>query len=84
MLAVQDAGASGVSGLLEGNVYQLGDFDECMRVRGPVRSQYCVAEVRVHAPPRTPDHRPHPDRAPDPVQSVWNHIKVGRYPFASE
>lgn len=72
---MQDAGAGGITGLLDGNVYHLGDFDECMDVAGPVRAQYCVAEVRVHPPPRTPDYRHHPDARPDPMQSVWNHIK---------
>ena len=76
MLAVQDAGAGGITGLLEGSVYHLGDFDECMDVLGPVGAQYCIAEVRIHAPNRTSDHRHHPDSAPDPMQSVWNRVKV--------
>ncbi|XP_026276823.2 nose resistant to fluoxetine protein 6-like [Frankliniella occidentalis] len=72
---MQDAGAAGITGLLEGNVYHLGDFDECMDVRGPVGTQYCVVEVHIHTPPRTPDHRHHPDLPADPMQSVWNRIK---------
>ncbi|XP_034238062.1 nose resistant to fluoxetine protein 6-like [Thrips palmi] len=72
---MQDAGSSGISGLLEGNVYHLGNFDECMEVLGPVSAQYCVVDVHVHTPARTPDYRHHPDTAADPMQSVWNHIR---------
>lgn len=75
-VAVQDAGSDGISGLLEGNVYHLGNFDECMEVLGPVKSQYCVVDVHVHTPTRTPDYRHHPDFSADPMQSVWNHVRV--------
>lgn len=32
-------------GVLFGNVYQLENFDECLDVTGPVKSQYCVTKV---------------------------------------
>lgn len=42
--AVLDATAKLPSGLLQGNIIQYGNFDECMEVE---RAQYCLVEVDV-------------------------------------
>ncbi|XP_046394951.1 nose resistant to fluoxetine protein 6-like [Ischnura elegans] len=44
-----DASAKFPRGVVSGNVYNMGDFDECLAVRGPVgiKGQYCLARVDV-------------------------------------
>lgn len=45
-----DSNAKLPSGLLNGNVNQLGDFDQCLGVEQPggsVRGQYCLAYIEV-------------------------------------
>ncbi|XP_071455270.1 nose resistant to fluoxetine protein 6-like [Hetaerina americana] len=42
-----DATAKFPRGIVSGNVYNMGDFDECLAVAGPmgIRGQYCLARV---------------------------------------
>jgi hypothetical protein len=39
-------------GILVGNTYQMGDYDECVElgVRYPVKGQYCLAEIKLIPP----------------------------------
>lgn len=37
-------------GVLEGNTYQMGIYDECVNVQYPVRGQYCLSEIKLNAP----------------------------------
>ncbi|KAG8282146.1 hypothetical protein J6590_043690 [Homalodisca vitripennis] len=49
-----DSNAKLPSGLLNGNVNQLGDFDQCLGVqqpRGAIRGQYCLAFIEVKLKP---------------------------------
>lgn len=49
-----DANAKLPSGLLNGNVNQLGDFDQCLSVQQPhgsVKGQYCLAYIEVSLQP---------------------------------
>lgn len=45
-----DATAKMPSGLLNGNVNQFGDFDECLNVKGTndLQGQYCLAYLEVN------------------------------------
>jgi hypothetical protein len=54
---VFDATAKMPSGLLNGNVNQLGDFDECLGVEGPetIRGQYCLAYLQLDIEGSRPD-----------------------------
>lgn len=48
---VYDANAKLPSGLLNGNINQLGDFDQCLRVRGPTDGlvgKYCLAYIQIN------------------------------------
>lgn len=50
IISVYDASAKLPSGLLNGNVNQLGDFDQCLAVKQPdgeVRGQYCLASIEI-------------------------------------
>lgn len=45
-----DANAKLPSGLLNGNINQFGDFDQCLNVRGPIDGlvgKYCLAYVQI-------------------------------------
>ncbi|RLU26672.1 hypothetical protein DMN91_000469 [Ooceraea biroi] len=56
-LKMYDATAKVPSGLLSGNVNQLGDFDECMDVEGKdgIRGQYCLAYLQLDIDQSRPD-----------------------------
>lgn len=46
--AVRDATTKSAEGTLAGNIYQLGDFAECIETRAPFTTQYCLATVKAH------------------------------------
>ena len=52
-----DATAKMPSGLLNGNVNQLGDFDECVGVEGSegIRGQYCLTYLQLDVDESRPD-----------------------------
>lgn len=54
---VYDATAKMPSGLLNGNVNQFGDFDECVGVRGKdgIQGQYCLATLQLDVDQSRPD-----------------------------
>ncbi|XP_011502852.1 PREDICTED: nose resistant to fluoxetine protein 6-like [Ceratosolen solmsi marchali] len=56
-LKMFDATAKMPSGLLNGNVNQLGDFDECLGVEGTqgIRGQYCLAYLQLDVEDSRPD-----------------------------
>eukprot|EP00102_Acyrthosiphon_pisum_P024389 XP_016661599.1 PREDICTED: nose resistant to fluoxetine protein 6-like isoform X2 [Acyrthosiphon pisum] len=37
-------------GLLAGNTYQMGVYDECVDIRYPVKGQYCLSEIKIIPP----------------------------------
>ncbi|KAL5241660.1 hypothetical protein ACI65C_009070 [Semiaphis heraclei] len=43
-------------GLLAGNTYQMGVYDECVDIRYPVKGQYCLSEIKL-IPPAGRDYR---------------------------
>lgn len=48
--SVYDASAKVSSGILNGNVNQLGDFDECLNVvTKSFQGKYCLASIRIFA-----------------------------------
>ncbi|XP_050524824.1 nose resistant to fluoxetine protein 6-like isoform X2 [Daktulosphaira vitifoliae] len=60
-----DASAKQAVGLLTGNIYQLGDFDECLQVTKPIQAQYCLIDIKINVPreysltdPNTRDYNP--------------------------
>ncbi|CAB3382230.1 Hypothetical predicted protein [Cloeon dipterum] len=78
-----DSSANFPSGVLEGNVYNLGDFDECLSVdTGHVRGRYCLATLNLLGPASPvskeqqksrPVHYAH--RALDPYTNAWDQIQ---------
>ena len=77
-----DAAAKLPVGMVAGNQYQMGHFDECLGISvntgvnqgGPLKGQYCLAEIRIESPiPSTAD--PH-TLIYDPMMSAWSKIKV--------
>lgn len=55
--SVFDATAKIPSGLLNGNVNQFGDFDECVGVQGSegIQGQYCLAYLKLDVDESRPD-----------------------------
>lgn len=54
---VHDSSAKIPSGLLSGNINQLGDFDQCLSVRSPnneFSGKYCLAYVQISVPDYLP------------------------------
>lgn len=52
-----DASAKLPSGLLSGNINQLGDFDECLNAKAPnneFSGKYCLAYVQTRVPDNLP------------------------------
>lgn len=50
---MHDASAKIPSGILSGNINQLGDFDECLNVNSPnneFTGKYCLAYVQISIP----------------------------------
>jgi hypothetical protein len=72
---VLDSSARQPGGVLFGNIYQLGNFNECLEVNGPVQSQYCLTKVTVKVPHNGTSIDPYIQKY-DPESSVWDKIKV--------
>lgn len=54
---VHDASAKIPSGILSGNIHQLGDFDECLNAKAPnneFSGKYCLAYVQISVPAHLP------------------------------
>nr|XP_018896535.1 PREDICTED: nose resistant to fluoxetine protein 6-like isoform X1 [Bemisia tabaci] len=76
-----DASAKLPHGVIVGNNYQFGNFDECIRAHvdlGPVQGgtldgQYCLLHFQLGTD--DPWHPPRFDLETDPFESVWNKLK---------
>lgn len=75
VVAVWDSSAKSPVGLLTGTSQQFGNFDECLEVRHPVSSQYCLISLILDVPPGHDSLDPETEHYP-PVASVWNKIYV--------
>jgi hypothetical protein len=79
---VFDSSAKYPVGLLAGNQYQMGHYDECTEIvvdageslGGQLKGQYCLAEIRFESSysPRTDPYTLNYD----PQASAWEKIKV--------
>lgn len=71
-----DSSTQAPFGILYGNMFHLGNFDECMLVRTPIRTHMCMVRMRadVSAVP-LPDTDPY-DVDPEPYENVWKKVKV--------
>ncbi|XP_050499016.1 nose resistant to fluoxetine protein 6-like isoform X1 [Diabrotica virgifera virgifera] len=45
-----DATAKSAAGVLRGNVYQMGHFDQCLTAKAPFPTQYCLATITASIP----------------------------------
>lgn len=70
-----DSSVKTPSGILYGSMYQLGNFDECLKIVSPVRAQYCLAIVHANHSQMPPETNPH-ELNFDPLSSVWAKLKV--------
>ncbi|KAG8237344.1 hypothetical protein J437_LFUL014550 [Ladona fulva] len=71
-------------GILSGNVYNMGDFDECVSVKGPwgIEGKYCLAKVDIIEPPSAKALRRQYWNGSDvygiwldPLTSMWEQIE---------
>lgn len=69
-----DSSAQQPGGVLFGNIYQLGNFDDCLDVTGPVQTQSCLTKVTASV--YTDTHVDPYIQKYDPKLSVWDKIKV--------
>ncbi|KAF2894965.1 hypothetical protein ILUMI_11198 [Ignelater luminosus] len=53
-----DATAKYTTGILRGNIFQMGDWDECITIQGPYKTQYCLASIIIDMPEPTSDRDP--------------------------
>jgi len=72
---VWDASAKQAVGLLSGNRFQLGDFDECLQVAKPIKAQYCLVDVKLDVPSEYSYADPLA-REYDPLLPAWHKIYV--------
>lgn len=63
------------AGILYGSMYQLGNFDECLKIQAPVKAQYCLAQVRANHSHMESANNPY-DLNPSPMSSVWSKFRV--------
>lgn len=47
---VWDATAKASTGVLRGNAFQMGHFEQCLSSKAPFEAQYCMVDVTVHIP----------------------------------
>ncbi|XP_025408869.1 nose resistant to fluoxetine protein 6-like isoform X2 [Sipha flava] len=71
-----DASAKQAVGLLSGNRYQLGDFDECLQVAKPIKAQYCLVDIKLDVPSQYSYVDPFA-REYDPLLPAWHKIYYG-------
>lgn len=79
---VWDASAKQAVGLLSGNRYQLGDFDECLQVVKPIKAQYCLVDIKIDVPYQYSYADPL-TREYDPLLPAWLKIYVSWIHFFS-
>jgi Nose resistant-to-fluoxetine protein, N-terminal domain len=87
--AVLDSSANIPAGVLEGSIYNLGDFDECLSVdNGRIQGQYCLATLTVLGPQmhQVVQGRPVYDAhlKPHPFSNAWHHVQVSRFSFINK
>lgn len=75
---VWDASAKQGVGLLSGNRYQLGDFDECLQVTKPIIAQYCLVDIKLDVPAQYSYTDPLA-REYDPLLPAWHKIFVSYF-----
>ncbi|XP_057651864.1 nose resistant to fluoxetine protein 6-like [Diorhabda carinulata] len=68
-----DATSKSSAGILRGNVFQMGHFDQCLSANAPFPTQYCLATLTASIP------KPKGNRDPfslyyDPYQSVFQRL----------
>ncbi|XP_050428678.1 nose resistant to fluoxetine protein 6-like [Adelges cooleyi] len=61
------------SGLLAGDNYQLGVYDECVDVASPVQGQYCLADIKLYTATKKDYTLNRPDY-PKNTDNAWHQI----------
>lgn len=75
LFKVWDASAKYTTGVLRGNVFQMGDWDECITIQGPYKTQYCLASIIIDMPEPTSSRDPVSIEY-SPYETVLNKIYV--------
>lgn len=71
-----DASAQATSGILRGSIFQMGDWDECMSVSGPITTQYCLVTIKASTNNRSYDRDPM-SLYYSPYDTVLDRLHVG-------
>ncbi|PSN38654.1 hypothetical protein C0J52_21244, partial [Blattella germanica] len=72
---VLDSSTVNSGGILYGNIHQLGNFDECLEVSGPVKAQFCLVQVSMDVLPVNSQYNPFVQKF-DPLSSAWDRIRI--------
>lgn len=76
LFLVWDASGKTEAGLLYGNVYQQGHYDECFLVKWPIEAQYCGVSIKAIVNIPEDDNDDPYDIEIDPHSIVWKKFKV--------
>ncbi|CAG9830114.1 unnamed protein product, partial [Diabrotica balteata] len=68
-----DATAKSAAGVLRGNVYQMGHFDQCLTAKAPFPTQYCLAIITASIP-KPKDRRDPLSLQFDPYKTVFQRL----------
>ncbi|XP_066262600.1 nose resistant to fluoxetine protein 6-like [Euwallacea similis] len=65
-----DSTAKASTGVLRGNIFQMGHFEQCTTAQAPFETQYCLGTVTMHVPSLENPERDHLAIHYDPMDSV--------------
>lgn len=78
-LLVWDATAKASTGVLRGNVFQMGHFEQCITAQAPYETQYCLATITMQVPKLQKINRDHLATDFDAWDSVLDRLYVSKY-----
>lgn len=74
-----DATAKASTGVLRGNVFQMGHFEQCITAQAPYETQYCLVTITMHVPELQKIERDHLAIDFDGWDSVLDRLYVSKY-----
>lgn len=74
-----DATAKASAGVLRGNVFQMGHFEQCITAQAPYETRYCLATITMQVPELQKIDRDHLAIDFDAWDSVLDRLYVSKY-----
>lgn len=79
LFSVWDASAQSTTGILRGSIFQMGDWDECLSVTGPISTQYCLVTLKASIRNQSYERDP-VSLYYSPYDTVLDRLYVSEYP----